>query len=105
MKKCNFNSYEEWRKKYSEAEEGKAMQRVGRLYEMSALLARRGMMDTGLLIEILGSALIDDWKFMRPLIYGLREEFRDTSIGENMEWVATSAMKSKDLQETLGKKD
>jgi hypothetical protein len=95
MKKCAVNSYEEWRQRYSNAEEGKAMQRVGRLYETFALLARKETIDSNLLIEILEDALIEDWAFMKPIIYGLREEFHNPSIGRNMEWMVNLAEKLK----------
>lgn len=91
MRKCKFNSYEEWREKYSNNEFGEAVRRVGRLYETFAILARRQAIDSTLLIEILGDALLSDWKFMKPLIYGLREEFNDPTIGINMEWMAKFA--------------
>jgi hypothetical protein len=95
MKKCTINSYEEWRQKYSNAKEGKAMQRVGRLYETFALLARKETIDSNLLIAILEDALIEDWEFMKPIIYGLRKEFHNPLIGRNMEWMVNLAEKLK----------
>ena len=100
MKKCTINSYEEWRQKYSNAEEGRAMQRVGRLYETFALLARKETIDSNLLIEILEDALIEDWEFMKPIIYGLRKEFHNPLIGRNMEWMVNLAEKLKARRRT-----
>jgi hypothetical protein len=62
--------------------------RVGNFYETMGILVKSGLADKNLVLDNFSSTVLNNWKWLVPVLAIIRQSLGDTSIWENFEYLA-----------------
>jgi len=91
-----YDSFEDWLKKYgaqTNREHWASWARVGRFFDGTGILVRRGLIDSDLVVEELREQIILSWDKVKPWVYAVREKMHSPHTWENFEFLADEARK------------
>jgi hypothetical protein len=87
-------TFEEFRNKFPQGSRGgsQLFERFTSKLELAGILIEYGFLNENLYFDRYGSAQAE-WENAKPIIYGIRKEWKDPRFRENFEILATRGMK------------
>ena len=89
-----YKDLEEWTRKYdarADRETWASWARVGRFFDGTGILVRRGLIDVDLVIDELRELILFSWDKMKPWVFEARVEMNSPHTWENFEYLAEEA--------------
>jgi len=89
-----YQSLEDWTRKYgskANREAWASWARVGRFFDGTGILVKRGLIDVDLVIDELRELILFSWDKMKPWVYEVRVEMNSPHTWENFEYLAEEA--------------
>ena len=105
LRKLEFESYDDYVKKYGSPLSGTPTNRrwatIGMYFEGIGVLLRRKLIDIGLVDDLLSGPITNVWQKIRPIAEGVRKELNQPSVMEWFEYLYNEMQKrEKRLQQT-----
>lgn len=85
------------RKRFKGSVDEDDVRMIGSYIETVAVLARRGALDTSMLVDAVGLSIRERWETIRPLVESRRRVTQNPFIMENFEWLAMYSAWWKDV--------